>query len=247
MKKHLTVSALLLVACIPTKSEVQATRRALQAEYVVLDYKSARDKYGKEIAEQYFVIPVTVINGDARKASLQYIRFTPTKADDVGVGTVPMETVLQTYEKKKMKGKRARFVQSLAVLSLVAPSFDFFFKAASSRETFLKGLGIYNSGRTGIFETFPDYLTTYLQLLRSNKIFTKNFEVAPGGSESVDVFVLKDDLAARLPDIKDGKTLRKTPSIDAKVSSGTIKKALGNADIQAFAPQTDNQDILRTQ
>ena len=175
----------------------------LAYRYTILSTKQAKSRFGAGIANNFYVIGLSIVNNSAQKiqvplasiqAEVEWAAGTDTETKPqtyfeegpVTVSPIPLAGVTSFFsDDRKASGKRARFFNILQGLTTVGSAIESFFGPGFSRGISIAGGGF----RQGAQKVFPDMSEEQLANLTSQSFESVETASPSGGSINKVIFI----------------------------------------------------------
>ena len=208
--------------------QTEPTLQDLLTDFTIASSRVSAATYGKQLARDYYVVSVSIVNTNSEKVYLQSISF--RRPDKHSVSVAPVGQVAKVLEARGTSGLLDKALIMAGVAGAAAVPF---IKKSGSRANYAEFLAIYdllNAFRGYVFDGH-DAVRLSTSVMREGGVLSRNYVIAGKSTDTVDVFVNKEEV---------GELLKQ----DKRPSTEKIKQYLGTASITAFATDSEAQRLV---
>ncbi len=201
--------------------------RDLLTDFTVASPKIAAATYGRQLARDFYIVSVSVVNPNSEKVYLQSVTF--RRADKHTVSVSPVWQVARILE---ARGGTSLLDKSLLMAGVAGAASVPFVKKLGSRANYAQFLAIFdllNAFRGYVFDRGEPVRLSSTVMRES--VMNKNYAIPGKSGDTLDVFIAKEAV---------GELLKQ----DKRASSEKVKEYLGTAVITAFATDAEAQRMV---
>jgi hypothetical protein len=208
--------------------QTEPTLQDLLTDFTIASPRITAATYGRQMARDYYVVSVSVVNPNSEKVYLQSVTF--RRPDKHSVSVAPVGQVARMLE---ARGASSMLDKSLLMAGVAGAAAVPFIKKSGSRANYAQFLAIFdllNAFRGYVFEGHES-LRLSSTVMRESGVLNRNYVIPGKSGDIVDVFVNKEEV---------GELLKQ----DKRASTEQVKQYLGTAVVTGFATESEAQRLV---